>query len=476
MRIVLRMVPPVCLAVVASALLFVPRGTTPNLVGQRPVVKTAPESGAREDAPIAASPQQQNIGAALYRVEAPDILVVEMIARDADDPLRAGDELSILVRDSLPVAPDDEPLDSFFRTIDGLYRVQADGTIDLSPEYGSISVGGQTIREAKAAIERHLRQKVRLALPSVAVSLASVDGKPIVTGEHLIRADGTIQLGRYGSLYVNGMTLDEVKTAIEEHLSQYFPDPMIAIDVGAYNSKVIYVLIESANGESVAEIPYIGNETVLSVMSQIDGLAETTADWKVSIERSDRSAAEAIEMPVDWRAMTEERPRRTDYALFPGDRIFIRADPLIGADRFIAKLTAPVKRLFGFTLQTESRGLAPRAREATGDQISADGPPRRPADSVFTIAPPADDGHNPPLARQIVAAIKAEQPYGGAIEIDVADGIVQLSGIVATAEQRDACERAAASVAGVLRVDNRLRVRAPAAALRPIPDACDPAP
>ena len=36
--------------------------------------------------------------------------------------------------------------------------------------------------------------------------------------------------------------------------------------------------------------------------------------------------------------------------ILPGDRIYIQADRLIATDNFIAKVTTPVSRLFGFVL------------------------------------------------------------------------------------------------------------------------------
>ena len=41
-----------------------------------------------------------------------------------------------------------------------------------------------------------------------------------VRGEFLIRPDGTIHLGTYGSLNVAGMTLQQVKTSLTEHLKK----------------------------------------------------------------------------------------------------------------------------------------------------------------------------------------------------------------------------------------------------------------
>src|SRR6185369_283582 len=131
---------------------------------------------------------------------------------------------------------------------------------------------------AKAAIDMHLRDELGLNDPKVAVSLPNVNGKQLISGEHIIRPDGTVSLGIYGSVFVNGMTLDEVKGSIEEHLSRYMHQPEILVDVMAYNSKVIYVVTDGGgSGESVVRLPFTGNETVLDAMSQVEGLSEVSS-------------------------------------------------------------------------------------------------------------------------------------------------------------------------------------------------------
>jgi polysaccharide export outer membrane protein len=298
--------------------------------------------------------EMQKVSIPPYRVEAPDILSVEAVnnIRPAGDALRAGDELVIRVSNTLPIDPMGDPVQNDFKSINGVYRVQTDGTVDLGPEYGSVIVEGVTLKDARAAIEKHLRDDVGLNDPKVAVSLPNVNGKQLISGEHLIRPDGTVSLGVYGSVYVNGMTLDEVKTSIEAHLAEFIHQPEVQVDVLAYNSKVIYIISDGAgSGESLVRVPFTGNETVLDVMSQVDGLSEVAAKNNIWVARPGPHGSEvAQKMYVDWRGITQDAVTTTNYQLLPGDRIYVKADTLIAADSFIAKITVPVSRMFGFTL------------------------------------------------------------------------------------------------------------------------------
>ena len=295
----------------------------------------------------------QKVSIPPYRVETPDILSIESVnnIRPAGDPLHAGDDLAIRVAGPLPIDPSADPIQNDFKQISGIYRVQTDGTVDLGPEYGSVLVEGLTVKGAKAAVDTHLRREAGLNDPKVAVSLPNVNGKQLISGEHVIRPDGTVALGIYGSVYVNGMTLDEVKAAVEDHLARYMHQPEIMVDVLAYNSKVIYVVTDGGgSGESVVRLPFTGNETVLDAMSQVDGLSEVSSKNIWVARPSPATSQVAQTMPVDWRAITQDAVPTTNYQLLPGDRIYIKADQLIAADSFIAKITVPMSRLFGVTL------------------------------------------------------------------------------------------------------------------------------
>ncbi len=56
--------------------------------------------------------------------------------------------------------------------------------------------------------------------------LEALPGRPIA-GERLVRPDGTIHLGFYGSVYVRGLTLEQVKTAIILHLREFLTDEVL---------------------------------------------------------------------------------------------------------------------------------------------------------------------------------------------------------------------------------------------------------
>lgn len=308
----------------------------------------------------------------VYRVEAPDILLIETVnnIRQPDYKLRAGDVVTVRLANPEPLAPIEEnvnPLETQFllqseadsKIINGDYRIQPDGSVNLGPVYGQAVIAGMSLDQAQAALEAHLRSYTQDAMgnpvgiksPKVSLTMEDLAGKQLISGEHLVRPDGTVSLGIYGEVFVAGMTLDCVKTVIEMQLAQFIQDPEVNVDVLAYNSKVYYIITDGAGfGEQVQRFPITGNETVLDAISQINGLSSISSK-RIWVSRPAPAGTDYAQvMDVDWNAITAEGKTATNYQLLPGDRIYIQADHLIKVDNFIAKLTAPIERIFGTTL------------------------------------------------------------------------------------------------------------------------------
>jgi BON domain len=78
---------------------------------------------------------------------------------------------------------------------------------------------------------------------------------------------------------------------------------------------------------------------------------------------------------------------------------------------------------------------------------------------------------NQETAEKIKQALLKAKLAGYDIQIDYANGVATLSGMVSTPDQKQAAAKAAQSVSGVKRVDNRMSVAEPPAARRPIQQA-----
>jgi polysaccharide export outer membrane protein len=276
-----------------------------------------------------------------YVIEPPDILQIDALRVVPLPPYRVQplDALFIQATDTLPTEP-----------IAGVYAVEPDGLVNLGASYGGVRVVDMTLEEARAAIEQRLKKVVRN--PQVSVSLAQSRANQQIRGQHLVRPDGTADLGLYGSVYVAGKTLPEAKAIIEQHLSQYLYKPEVAVDVFAYNSKVYYVITDGAGaGEQVVRVSATGNETVLDAISQINGLPAVASKKRIWVARpAPAGHCPDQVLPVDWCAITRGGRTTTNYQVMPGDRIYVMAQPLVTADTYLGRFIAPIERIFGIVL------------------------------------------------------------------------------------------------------------------------------
>jgi polysaccharide export outer membrane protein len=273
-----------------------------------------------------------------YVLEPPDIVLIDAVRLIPKGPykLEPLDALFIQVTNTLK-----EP-------IAGVYAIDPDGSVNLGFSYGVVQIAGLSVPEAKKAIEDHLKQI--LTNPGVVISLAQSRGLQLIRGDHLVRPDGTVSLGIYGSVYVAGMTIDQAKEAIEAQLAKYMTNPQISLDVFAYNSKVYYVIFDGGGfGEQVYRLPVTGNETVLDAVSNVLGLPVVASKQRIWLARPAPAGHGCDQiLPIDWKGLTQRGDTETNYQVMSGDRIYVQAERIITFDTAVTRALQPFERIFGF--------------------------------------------------------------------------------------------------------------------------------
>lgn len=252
--------------------------------------------------------------------------------------------------------------------ISDTYIIEPGGMVNLGVRYGAVKVSGLTVEEARNTIEQHLRIALKDLI--VVVTLAGIGANQEIAGQHLVGPDGTVTLGSYGSVSVVGHTIAGAKMVIEQYLSQFLDNPEISVDVYAYNSKVYYIITQGAGfGDGVWRFPITGNETVLDAIAQINGL-EQVSSKRIWIARPTLGGTCQV-LPVCWDDITAKACTGTNYQVLPGDRVFIEEDKLIAFDTAVGKFVAPIERMMGFVLL--STGTATRL---SGPVLRGGGNPR----------------------------------------------------------------------------------------------------
>ena len=272
-----------------------------------------------------------------YKVEPPDILMIEMLKMVPVPPYR------IDVYDVLQIRAIGTLLD---QPIDGFFLVEGEGIVSLGPAYGTVRVAGMTIQEATDAITKKLSDV--LSKPDVSVQLAKTAGTAPVTGEYLVGPDGTINLRQYGTLHVAGRTVTEIRVELNKYLSRFFDSPDASVDVRQFNSKVFYVITEGAGmGDNIRRVPITGNDTVMDALSAVNGLSQVSSMtiW-VARPAPGGFGCQQI-LPVDYQAITKGASAATNYQIMPGDRVFVAGDDMIATNTWLGKMTGPFERLLG---------------------------------------------------------------------------------------------------------------------------------
>ena len=76
-------------------------------------------------------------------------------------------------------------------------------------------------------------------------------------------------------------------------------------------------------------------------------------------------------LPVNWDAICKQGITATNYQIFPGDRIYIRASELNRLDAMVARATAPVERIAGTMFLTTAtvRNLGGSFRDSNNGNL-----------------------------------------------------------------------------------------------------------
>jgi polysaccharide biosynthesis/export protein len=290
--------------------------------------------------PAGAYHERERVAFNEYVIDPPDILTIELLNPVPKPPylIQPYDALAVAVAGT----PKDDPINDVF-------QVDPAGTVSLGRLYGAVEVVGLTTAEAKAAIEKHLTGL--LVNPKATVQPVQTRGAQPVRGQHLVRPDGHVALGGYGSVPVAGLTLTQAKAVIEAKLGETLLNPVVAVDVAGYNSKTFYVIFDFGGaGQQIRQLPVMGNETVLDAMAQMNGLSTVSDPARMFVARSTCDGEPDQILPVDWCGVTQRGRAETNYRLLPGDRVYVQAYPLVSADVRLARLLSPIERLFGVTL------------------------------------------------------------------------------------------------------------------------------
>ena len=278
--------------------------------------------------------------------------------------------------------------------------------------------GCQTVKtpEEKIAKSNLPRELSKISQPEYVVEppdiivvevLEALPGRPI-TGERLVRPDGTISLSFYGDVYVAGLDLTQIKEKILLHLRKYINDEVLGlavedadgklkiiepkdsnrifVDVISFNSKVYYV---QGDVGVPGRLPITGNETVLDAINYAGGLIPTASSVNIRLVRPAPPGACCEQtLPVNLAAIVNAGDPTTNYQMMPGDRLVVYRDPIVRTTVFLDRLASPFNSVLNSILQYSFTARTVKAinQPINGNNLNT-GPTRGTGASNGTLTP-----------------------------------------------------------------------------------------
>ncbi len=142
----------------------------------------------------------------------------------------------------------------------------------------------------------------------------------------IVQADGVVDLGFVGDVYLAGLTLAQAEQKIAEHLDPIARQKQIKepVDVSVRlvngsQSKYYYVMgVVTTQGK----FPIVGNETVLDAVLAAGLLAKSQPDNAYVVRPHPVNGRDQI-LKIDWEGIKERGDTMTNYQIFPGDRLIV---------------------------------------------------------------------------------------------------------------------------------------------------------
>lgn len=145
---------------------------------------------------------------------------------------------------------------------------------------------------------------------------------PDLSGEAVVRPDGTITMPLIGDIKAAGRTPSELKAEISQRLSAYIKDEsaVVTIAVTSVNS-YSYSVSGNVEGPGVFSSPrYV---TVADALTQAGGLNKFASGGALVLIRTDARTGKVRRIPIDYDDIRSGRRPEANLVLMAGDTIYV---------------------------------------------------------------------------------------------------------------------------------------------------------
>jgi len=168
-----------------------------------------------------------------------------------------------------------------------------------------------------------------------------------LVGNEIVDVDGTIVIPQAGSVFVAGMTRDELESYLTQKLSPYYVETDIKVRMRTGGSKVYFVLGEVVNPGAK---PYFGDTTVMEAV--IDAVPR---EWTANLGRVEVIRADPrnpLVIPVDVAAMWDSGDSTYNLQIREFDIVYVPPTFLKQVGNLISGILVPFLEPFRIVIQT----------------------------------------------------------------------------------------------------------------------------
>lgn len=185
-----------------------------------------------------------------------------------------------------------------------------------------------------------LQAEYRIAPPDTLT--ITVRPEPAVVREVVVRPDGRISFDLIGDVDVRGRTIEDVRAEITRRLKEFIVQPDVTVILAKSESRIFYVLGEVGRPGAY---PLIGDVTAVYALGIAGGSTKFADENDARLVRP--SPEGKLVYPVYLKSITRDGDGRTNYALQPGDVVYVPPTVFAMIGYAIQTVTYPITAMLG---------------------------------------------------------------------------------------------------------------------------------
>lgn len=161
-----------------------------------------------------------------------------------------------------------------------------------------------------------------------------VAGEPDLTGNYTVRLDGKIMFPYVGEIQAAGVPLAVFNRTLRDELSAYYKNPQVTVEVGEYNSCIVYVLGEVSKP---GVYKFKGRTTLLETVAEAGGYERSAARASTMVVRAFYDEPQV--MRIDMEQVIDEGAITLNIPLAKGDVVVVPKTFITNLNDFLTDIS-----------------------------------------------------------------------------------------------------------------------------------------